>query len=150
MTLSDSKRPLLAFLALFLLSLAWNALVHLVVLAEVNASVQHLRRADFGDQLWLSLLLTAAVVALFLAGYVRIARTGSWREGAVYGVAFGCLAGLLVDFNQYLVYPLPGRVAALWFAFGLVEFTGYGLLASRLCPPRLLARGRPVREPTAG
>lgn len=146
----SSKRPLLAGAILFLFALAWNACVHLLVLARVNASVQHLRRPDFADKLWLSLVLTAGIVAFFIAGYARIARTGTWREGAVYGIGFGCLAGLLVDLNQYLVYPIPGSVAALWFAAGLVEFTVYGLLLTQICGTGFAHASRDASESRQG
>ncbi len=42
------------------------------------------------------------------------------------------LAGLLVDLNQYILYPVPGGLAAAWFAFGFVEFCIYGMLATLL------------------
>jgi hypothetical protein len=128
-------RYVLAGAVLFGFAIVWNAFVHLLVLAPVDASVAHLRRPDFADKLWLSLVLTAGIVALFVAGYARVARTGSQREGALYGVFFACLAGLLVDLNQYLLYPIPAHVAGLWFLAGLAEFTGYGVIVSRLCPP---------------
>ena len=121
--------------ALFAIALAWNGLVHGLVLREVDAAVQHLRRAGPGGLLWLSLPLTAGVVVLFVLGYVRTARTGSVREGLAYGAAFAVLAGLLVDLNQYLLYPIPARVALAWFASGLAEFMVYGAVASRFLPP---------------
>jgi len=130
------RRFLLATLVLFALAIVWNALVHLVVLRSVDASVRHLYRPDLGDRLWLSLVLTAAVVALFAWGYSRFARDGSVREGVRYGVFFALLAGVLVDLNQYVLFPIPGAVALAWFAGGLAEFTLYGVVVTRLLPPR--------------
>jgi hypothetical protein len=137
------RRHLFAGGTLFAFALGWNAIVHLGVLADVNASVQHLRRPDFADKLWLSLLLTAGIIALFLAGHARFTRGGTLRQSALYGLWFGCVAGLLVDLNQYLLYPLPARVAALWFVSGLLEFTVYGLLAGRILRPPSTARSHP-------
>jgi len=130
------KRYALSCLFLFLLSLGWNALVHLVLLRKVHAVVQHLRRPDFADKMLLSLLLTAGFVCLFVWGYARFTRTGSLREGALYGVFIALLAGLLVDFNQYLLYPIPAWVAFVWFLGGLVEFTLYGVLLAAFRAPR--------------
>lgn len=48
--------------------------------------------------------------------------------------AFALVAGLLVDLNQYLIYPIPAWIVASWFVSGLIEFTLYGVLASRLVP----------------
>jgi len=131
------KRLLIASLSLFVIALAWNALLHLVVLRGVNASVQHLRRTDLSSKWWLSLVLTGGLVALFTWGYGRFARSGSVREGVTYGVYFALVAGLLVDLNQHILYPIPARVAGLWFLGGLLEFSLYGALLTRLYPPTL-------------
>ncbi len=125
---------------LFLVALVWNAFVHLVVLRAANASVQHLRRPDLADKLWLSLLLTAGLVTLFVWGYGRFARDGSLREGLCYGLFFALLAGLLVDLNQYVLFPIPAAVAAQWFVGGLLEFLLDGALVTRLAPPAGMPR----------
>jgi hypothetical protein len=55
-------------------------------------------------------------------------------EGIVYGLFFAAVAGLLVDVNQYVLYPIPGSLAWTWFAGGVVEFCLYGALVSWLYP----------------
>jgi len=130
-----TRRFLLACAVLLLVAIAWNAFVHLVVLRAANASVQHLRRPDLAQKIWLSLLLTAGIVIVFVWGYGRFARDGSLREGLRYGLFFALLAGLLVDLNQYVLFPIPAVVAVQWFLGGLVEFSLYGLIVARLCPP---------------
>ena len=129
------RRFVFASLALFTVALIWNAFVHLVVLRQANAAVAHLHRPDLSDKLWLSLLLTLALSGLIVAGYAAFARTGSLREGLGYGIFLALLAGLLVDLNQYILYPIPATVALLWFLGGLLEFSLYGVLLSRLFPP---------------
>jgi len=89
---------------------------------------------------FVGLALTAAVVALFAWGYTRYARDGSVKEGIRYGVFFALVAGVLVDLNQYVLFPIPGPVALAWFLGGLAEFTLYGVVITRLLPP-------PRREP---
>ena len=121
---------------LLLVAVAWNAFLHLVVLRAANASVQHLRRPDLAEKGWLSLLLTAGIVTMFVWGYSRVARTGSVREGLGYGLSFALLAGLLVDLNQYVLFPIPGVVVAQWFLGGLFEFSLYGIIAARLYRPQ--------------
>lgn len=127
-----AQRLILASAVLFVLALVWNSFVHLVVLRAANASVAHLRRPDLADTMWLSLVVTGGTVALFVWGYSRVARTGSLREGLGYGAAFALLAGLLVDLNQYVLFPIPGAVAAQWFVGGLLEFMLYGAVATKL------------------
>ena len=124
----------LAAVVLFILSLAWNGLVHLVILRSANEAVQHLRRTDLPGALGLSLLLTALVSGLFVWGYVRTARTGTLREGLAYGFFIGLFAALLVDLNQYLLYPLPASLVLKWIVGGVLEFTLYGAVVALVCP----------------
>jgi len=106
----------------------------MLILREANALVTPLRRANLSDLMWLSLLLTLGISALFAFGYARFARTGRLVEGIGYGVFFALIAGLLVDLNQYVMYPIPGKVALYWFIGGLLEFSLYGALMTRLYP----------------
>lgn len=130
------RRVLLASSALFIVALVWNTFLHGVVLRDLNASVAGLRRPDLADYFPLSLLLTFAVTTLFVWGYSRFARNGSVREGLTYGIFFALLAGILVDLNQFIFYPIPASVALAWFAGGAVEFSLYGFLVARLYPLR--------------
>lgn len=136
MTIHFERTYLIAFFVLYVTAIAWNAVLHLVVLAPMNAAVLHLRRPDFESLMWLSFVVTAAILILFIWGYRRFARNGSVREGMLFGLYFALLAGVLVDLNQYMLYPIPLHVAAGWFAGGLVEFTLYGVLLSRLMLPK--------------
>jgi len=129
------KRFVLACAVLFVLAIAWNGLVHLVLLRGPNALVRHLYRPDLADRMWLSLLVTAGMVVVFVWGYGRFARVGSVREAIGYGAFFAIVAGVLVDLNQYVLYPIPGWLAFVWFLGGLAEFIVYGLIVSRLYPP---------------
>ena len=130
----QARRFVLASLTLFLIALGWNALVHLVLLSQLNASVQHLRRPDLSSKWWLSLILTAGLVGVFTWGYGRFARSDTVREGLTWGVFFAVAAGFLVDLNQYILFPIPAKVAVAWFLAGLLEFSLYGILLTRLYP----------------
>jgi hypothetical protein len=120
---------------LFAVAIAWNGVVHLVLLRSADAVVRPLYRPDLPDKMWLSLLLTAGIAILFVWGYARFARVGSVREGAGYGVFFALVAGVLVDLDQYVLFPIPAWLAGLWFFGGLIEFIVYGLIVSRMVRP---------------
>jgi magnesium-transporting ATPase (P-type) len=126
------KRFFITSAVLFITALVWNALVHLVFLHEANSAIQGLRRIDFNDMLWLSLILTAGVSCLFVWGYSRFAKNSSLREGILFGIFFALTAGLLVDLNQYILYPIPAALAFQWFLGGIIEFILYGIIASKL------------------
>jgi hypothetical protein len=128
-------RFVLTCIALFVVAIAWNGLVHLVLLRRADAVVRHLYRPDLADRMWLSLLVTAAVVVLFVWGWARFARVGSVREALGYAFFFALVAGVLVDLNQHVLFPIPGWLALLWFLGGLAEFSLYALIVRRLYPP---------------
>ena len=127
-------RFVLASFAIFVTAIAWNGVVHLMILKQAEAAIRPIVRPDFGSKAWISLVATLAVSGLFVAGYGRIAKSGSLREGALYGLFFGVLAALLVDVNQYVLYPIPGVLAAKWSLAGALEFVVYGLLVTKLYP----------------
>ena len=128
------RRFLLTCLVLFAVALAWNALVHLVFLRAVNAEVQHLFRTDLARKIWLSLAGPAMLIILFHWGSSRFARNATVREGALWGLFFALVAGVLADLNQHVLYPIPAWVAGVWWAGGRVEFTLYGVITSRVYP----------------
>jgi len=140
----NTRRFILASAAIFLFALAWNAVVHLVILRGPDAALASVARPEAERSLPLGLAVTAAIAVLFVWGYGRCARRGTVVEGLGYGAFFGVVAGVLVDLNQYMVYPLPGSLVTYWFLFGLAEFCIYGVLASIFYPVTLKA-GQPTR-----
>jgi len=130
------KRVAIASSVLFLVAIAWGSLVHLVLLRSANAVIQGLYRPDLADRVWWSLLVIAGMVVVFVLGYSRFARVGSVREGIGYGLFFAVFTGVFVDLNQYVMFPIPGWLAFLWFLGGLVEFSVCGIILSRFFQKR--------------
>jgi len=130
----NAGRFVLASMAIFLFALVWNGLVHLVILKIPDAALASVARPESERSLPLALAVTAAIAVVFVWGYSRYARRGTIGEGLGYGAFIGVLAGILVDLNQYMVYPLPASLVAYWFLFGFAEFCIYGVLASKIYP----------------
>jgi hypothetical protein len=130
-----ARRFVLTVGAILLFALVWNAIVHGLVLRGAEAALAGLVRPKAERSLPLALLLTAGVAVMFVVSHLWLVRPAGIEQGLVHGAWFGILAGLLVDLNQYLLYPLPGFLAGSWFLSGLLEFCGYGLIAAWLYPP---------------
>jgi hypothetical protein len=128
------KRLLIALLAIFVFALVWNSLVHMVILGEANTALEGVARPPGERNLTLGLLLTAGIAFLFVYSYASFVHTAGFKRALGHGVFFALLAGLFVDLNQFLIYPIPGTLAAAWFFFGLVEFCIYGLIVAWLYP----------------
>ena len=76
-------------------------------------------RPDLAGKMWMSVVASVGFALLFVLGYSRFARRGTVGEGIVYGAFFAAVAGLLVDVNQYVLYPIPGTLACTWFLAGI-------------------------------
>ncbi|HXF44611.1 MAG TPA: hypothetical protein VNK91_00655 [Burkholderiaceae bacterium] len=136
------KRFALTVLVVFVAALAWNGFVHGVLLKDANLALVAFARPAAERSAPLGLALTGGLAALFVYSYAAFVRTPGVLRALGHGLFFALLAGLLVDLNQYLLYPLPASLAALWFAAGTVEFCLYALLAAWLYPIAVL----PVRD----
>lgn len=128
------KRLVTASAVIFIFALLWNGLIHGVILRDANSVLANIARSEADRNMGLSLLLTAGLAFLFVWSYAYAARRSSLHEGISHGFFFAVLVGILVDLNQYVLYPLPASLVVKWFVFGLVEFCLYGILASWLYP----------------
>lgn len=121
------KRSILSVVLIFIVAMIWNGLFHTVIIAEQNEMISSLRRPDMSEKMLLSLFITIGVAALFVVSYNKWRRSGTLIESLIHGIFFSVLAGVLVNANQYLVYPIPGMLAVLWFLGGLFEFSFYSI-----------------------
>lgn len=128
------KRFVIAVVVIFLFALAWNGFVHMVLLKEANLAIERFARPAEDRDMVLGLLLTAGIAILFVYSYIAFVRTPGAKRALGHGLFFALLAGLFVDLNQFVLYPIPGSLAAAWFLFGVVEFCIYGALVYWLYP----------------
>lgn len=128
------RRFLVAVFAIFIFAMVWNAFVHMVLLKEASLALEQVARPMAERNMGLGLLLTAGVATLFVYSYAMFVRAPGVGRAVGHGVFFAVMAGLLVDLNQFFLYPIPGTLAAAWFLFGFIEFCIYGVLVAWLYP----------------
>ena len=138
-------RIVIAAVTAFGFSMVYNGLVHLVILAGPNKQTEHLRRADFSSKTWISLVTTLATSLLFVGIYAVFVKRQTVKTGVLFGLCFGLFVALIVDLNQYVLYPLPFSLVAGWFVFGVIEFTLLDLIVGLIIKA---GRDNPL-EPTA-
>ncbi|HQI00093.1 MAG TPA: hypothetical protein PLA18_02355 [Deltaproteobacteria bacterium] len=129
-------RLLAAAVLSFVFSVLYNGLVHLVILGSANRQVEALRRADFSSKMWISLPATLATTFLFTAIYAFFVSEKNARTGLLYGFCFGVLIAIMVDLNQYVLYPLPFPLVAKWALFGIIEFSLMGVIVGSVVRDR--------------
>lgn len=140
------RRFALATVVVFLFAVLWNGVVHLLLLREAESVLARIGRPESQRYLSLSILATLFLSMLFVWSYSRFAKHGTIAEGLTLGIFFGILAGVLVDLNQYILYPIPAPLAMTWFVFGLIEFCAYGFIVSRLYPMKSQATSPATRS----
>jgi len=123
-------RFLISVIAIFIFALLWNSLVHMVVLKNANMALLKFARPAEERNLVLGLALTLGIAIAFVWTFRQWAKHAGLKQGLLHGVVFAVLAGLFVDLNQHLIYPLPASLAAKWFVFGVLEFLCYGVIVS--------------------
>ncbi|MDV6235084.1 hypothetical protein CH379_005505 [Leptospira ellisii] len=115
---------------LFPFALLWNGAVHAVVLRESNRSLSFLRRTNPGDFILLGLFATFVIAILFAISFLKWKKSGSFGEHVSHILFFTAIAGVFVDLNQYMLYPISGNVVFFWFIFGFLEFCIYQWIAN--------------------
>ena len=122
-----TKYLILSTLSLFVFAMLWNSLIHMVILKQANMQVVELHRPE--TSMGLSILLTLLLAFLFSVGYLKWNSSSSQKATIEYSFFFTLLMGVMVNMNQYILYPIPGILSLTWFAFGIIEFFIYGQIS---------------------
>ncbi len=134
----NAKRFWLSVLVIFVVYMAIDALVHMVLLAGLYDQVSHLWRPDADMQklfplMWLgSLIFTIFFVLIFVKGY----EGRGIGEGIRYGLYIGIFMGFPMAFGSYAMYPMPFILAVYWFIVSIVEMIIAGIVAAAIYRPK--------------
>ncbi len=128
----NSKRFILASIAVFILIQAIDWLVHGVIMSGWYAEIAGLWRADMMDLMWVmvlgSLFFSFMFVLIFIKGYEG--------KGIMEGIRYGLYVGLLImvsgSLGQYAMYPIPLAMALTWLAYGIIEMIIAGAAAAAI------------------
>ncbi len=132
------KRFWLSVLVVFVAYMLIDALVHMVLLADLYDQVSHLWRADAEMQklfplMWLgTLIFTIFFVLIFTKGY----EGRGIAEGIRFGLYIGVFMGFPMAFGSYAMYPLPFILAVYWFIASVVEMIIAGAVAAAVYRPK--------------
>lgn len=129
---TDKIRLLIAAAVSFVFSIVYNGFVHLVILSTANKQLESLRRVDFSSIAWISILSTLATSFIFTAIYSLFVSEKSTSRGLFFGFCFGLFIAIIIDVNQYVLYPLPFSLVASWAFFGIIEFSLIGMIVGSI------------------
>jgi hypothetical protein len=124
----NTKKFLLASLAVFITLLILEFVIHKLLLVSVYESVQEVLRPDMKDKMWIMYLTGIIFSLLFVYIFSKGYEGKGFIEGAKYGLIIGLVVHLVGSYNQYVVYPLPYSLVLKWFIYGTIEMIVAGIV----------------------
>jgi len=111
--------------------------VHSVLMTDTYESLAAVFRPEeemFGI-MWQMMVGQAAYLLLFCYIFTKGREAAGIGEGLRYGVLMGLFLGIPMAVEQYVVFPIPGSVAATWFASTLVFLVVCGAVFAAIYRP---------------
>ncbi|MFH1248115.1 MAG: hypothetical protein V1490_03075 [Candidatus Omnitrophota bacterium] len=131
----NTKKMVLASIAVFIAFEVMDYIIHGVILFSVYARLAQVWRPDMMSKMWLMYLSTLVMSIMFVYIFIK----GYENKGIAEGVRFGIVAGLFMNFigmfGQYVMYPIPASLALQWFIYGMIEFIIAGVVAAIVYKP---------------
>ena len=129
----NTKRWLLASVAVFVVVAALEFLIHGVLLSDLYRQTASVWRPEAEMQkmmwiFWVGMLVFAPFFALiYVKGYEQ-GKSGL-GQGFRYGLYVGVMLSVMHSFGWYVMLPIPLALASCWFLAILVEFIAAGVAA---------------------
>jgi len=129
----NTKRWLLASVAVLVVVAVLEFLIHGVLLSDVYRQTASVWRSDAEMQkmmwlFWVGMLVFAPFFALiYVKGYEK-GKPGL-GQGFRYGLYVGVMLSVMHSFGWYVILPIPLALAFYWFLGILVEFIAAGVAA---------------------
>lgn len=115
----------------------YGYVIHEVGLSETYQSLASVFRpeAEMDSMMWM-MMVGGAVSLLF---FCYIFTLGYEGKGVMEGVRYGTLIGIMVSIpmsvDHYVIYPLTGELAVIWFITGVVGFIIAGAVFAAIYKP---------------
>ena len=122
----NKKRFLLSVISIFVMSLAYDYLLHGLLLHDVYRSVESVWRsgAEIQSLRWVMVLADALMALLVTFVFTRRYEGRGGGEGVGFGLSVGAILAV-PHLASYCFLPLPFSIVASWMAGSLV----WGVLA---------------------
>jgi hypothetical protein len=129
------KRYVAASLAVFVVSLALNYLIHGVILKSTYASVSALWRPDMQSKMWIEWMNGFLTSFLFTYIFARGYEAKGIMEGARFGLIVGLFVSIPMAYGTYVIIAIPYYLALQWFLYGTAISILLGVTAALVYQP---------------
>ena len=129
----NTKRWLLASVAVFVVLAALEFLIHGVLLSDLYRQTVSVWRSEAEMQkmmwiFWVGMLVFAPFFSLIYAKGYEKGKPGL-GQGFRYGLYVAVMLSVMHSFGWYVILPIPLALAFFWFLGTLVEFIAAGVAA---------------------
>jgi hypothetical protein len=131
---TNNKSFWIGFIVVFVVMQAYGYVVHDLMLSDTYQSLAAIFRAEAQ---MMEMMMAGSVATMLLFCYISIkGHEGKGiGEGVRYGILMGTFMSIPLAVDQYVVYPLPGDLAVVWFVVGVVGFAISGGIFAAICKP---------------
>lgn len=135
----NTKKLIIAVIAVFILLEATNYLINMVILSSTYAQpeISKVFRSmeEMNAKMWR--MWVADIVWSFF--FVFIFTKGYQNKGLIEGVRYGIYIALFMNFMaavaQNVVYPIPFSLALQWFIYGSIQCIILGVVTAFIYKP---------------
>ena len=122
------KKVLLGFVAVFIVLVVLDWLVHGVLLAGAYESMQNVWRPDMAQKMWILYIVKLFVAFFFSFIFSKGFENKGIMEGVRYGFYMGLLLAVPYAYGTYASFAIPYSVALQWFIYALIEYIIAGVV----------------------
>lgn len=135
----NTKRFVIAFIAVFVLLEITNYIVHMVILGPTYASdaISYLFRSqeEMMSKMWIMYLMDFIWSFFFVFLFVKGYENKGILEGLRFGLYIGIFYVMVQSYNTYVVYPLPYSLTFQSFVYGLIQVLILGVVTALIYKP---------------
>ncbi len=127
----------IGFVVVFVVMQVFGYLIHELGLSETYASLASVFRpkAEMDSMMWMMMAGGVVSLALFCHIFTLGYEGKGVMEGVRYGVLIGIFASIPMSVDHYVIYPLTGELAVIWFVAGVVGFVIAGAVFAAIYKP---------------
>jgi hypothetical protein len=133
----SNKTCWIGWVAVFVVMQVYGYLIHEVGLSDTYQSLASIFRpeAEMMDMMWMMMLGSVFTLAVFCYVFTFGYQGKGIMEGVRYGFWMGLFLSIPTAVDQYVVFPLTGELAVIWFVTGVVGMMIAGAVFAAIYKP---------------
>jgi len=133
----SNKTFWIGWIVVFVVMQAYGYLVHEVGLSQTYHSLASIFRPEeeMASMMWMMMVGGAFSLLIFCYIFTLGYEGKGVMEGVRYGALIGVFASIISAVNSYVIYPLTGELAVIWFVTGVIAFIISGAVMAAIYKP---------------